>query len=160
MTKVWTVLLVAPLLPLAACSGAEPERDGMPAESTIAQPEAAQASPASQQLNAPATTAADAIPAAMYGFYDADRVMCSDMHSPTRLAISSSGVEFYESMARVQNVDIVSKTAITATFAFSGEGSNWTRKMELSLHNDGDTLRRQDLTEGAQETVFTYKRCA
>ena len=140
-------------LALAACSPepAAESDDNSPAVAATAEP-AAQIAPAVQP-------GGPAIPSAMFGVFDEDGVACSNSFSETRLAIDAAGLRFYESRAQLTAVDSSDPNSLTGTFTFEGEGSSWTRKMTLSLYNDGAALRREDIVEGSNDTIHIYTRC-
>ncbi len=68
--------------------------------------------------------------------------------------MSADGLRFYESRAiPVRNVES-SGDSISADFAFTGEGQNWTKYQALAL--DEARLVR---TESSPMASFTYARC-
>lgn len=72
------------------------------------------------------------------------------------LTIGSEILRFYESVAEPLTLETMGRTAISGSFAFSGEGMEWTREMTLTLGPDGKTLVR---AENDPRASYTYTRC-
>ncbi len=76
------------------------------------------------------------------------------------LTIGSEILRFYESVAEPVTLDRTDDRAISGSFAFSGEGMEWTRAMTLTLGTDGETLVRTEAeTEAGPQGSYTYTRC-
>lgn len=146
------------LLVLAACGSEVPESDqpeGDPAGPVASaddggiEPDAAQAEQAS-------------IPQALRGRWGVAASDCEPGGADAEglLVIDADSLEFYESVATLEDIDDRDETRIHAGFAFTGEGMDWDREMELVTTDDGATLIRREHGEGAAPEAFRYVRCA
>lgn len=75
------------------------------------------------------------------------------------LIVSATTLTFYESRGTLKAIAERSDTRIRATFAFSGEGMNWTRDELLDVQNGGKALIRREYGEDAAPGPFKYARC-
>jgi hypothetical protein len=73
------------------------------------------------------------------------------------LRVSATTLTFYESVGRLGTIEERTDTSIRADYAFTGEGMEWTREIELAV--SGNTLIRRDRAEDTQGS-FTYTKCA
>ncbi len=73
------------------------------------------------------------------------------------MTIGSEILRFYESVAEPLTLEQAGSDAIKGSFAFSGEGMEWTKDMTLTLRANGETLVR---TEAEPQGSYTYTRCA
>lgn len=111
---------------------------------------------------APATQPGGAvIPAALQGRWGLVPADCTSTRGDAKglLVIGPDTLRFYESTARAGAVSEESATRIRANFAFSGEGSVWTREMVLETGPGGSTLTRRDFGGDAGPNPLTYTRC-
>ena len=121
----------------------------------------AASAPAAPANSASPRTEAQAIPAALRGRWGLDPADCRPGQADAEglLAVGAQGLEFYESVAALEEVDERSATVLRARFAFSGEGMEWQRDLTLSLEGDGGTLVRREHGEDASPGAFRYTRC-
>jgi hypothetical protein len=121
-----------------------------------------------QSPNLPEAPAADAaamaakvIPQALRGRWGLVPADCTSTKGDAKglLEIDATTLRFYESRGTLGDIAQRSDSAITAAFAFAGEGQTWSRDMTLSLGNDGKTLIRRESGEGAAEGPLEYARC-
>lgn len=168
--------LLALAFTLAACGGDDPVtekadntaglpsidnvaggRDGVPSADGAA-PNGATSSPnARGSSNFPSNPSpAAAIPAALHGRWGMTPADCTTTRGDAKglLVVSADGMRFYESRATpVRNVERTN-ASISADFAFTGEGQEWTKFQTLTLEDD--KLMR---TESSPMASFTYVRC-
>jgi hypothetical protein len=151
---------VAAILVLAACTDRrEPAEDEQAGPTVLSEEAAASASSPSTE---PGPREAQAgIPAALQGRWGLAPGGCSKQSAGAEglLEVSADKLEFYESVAQLEEVKERDATAIRATFAFSGEGEQWTRDMALTARNDGRTLIRRDYGPDAMPEPIEYQRC-
>jgi hypothetical protein len=148
-------------LSLGACSGksdepvAEGSSEAAPLESTSAPEIAATAEPTQ-------AVADDAIPPLLRGRWGLVAADCTSTAGDAKglLTIGAKQLKFYESVARLGAIKSVSADAVTAGFAFSGEGQSWTLQVALSTPDGGETLVRKDTGPDAAPQPLTYKKCA
>lgn len=74
------------------------------------------------------------------------------------LTITDNTLRFYESVGKLGTIQSRGDKAIRAEFAFTGEGMNWTRDVELSVA--GDKLTRTERGSDQPGGPFTYTKCA
>jgi hypothetical protein len=75
------------------------------------------------------------------------------------LIIDDKRLTFYEAVASLGTIKSASANAITADFAFSGEGQSWNLDVALSSPDGGRTLVRKDTGPDAAPGTLTYKKC-
>ena len=73
------------------------------------------------------------------------------------IIVDNDSINFFESQATLTKVTGNFPENFTGTFAFTGEGENWTNSQNLKLTGSSNTLLRKQ-SDIAQP--FTYKRCA
>ena len=151
------VLLASPVLLLAACAEpADPPTPERDEADTIAQPEG-------EDTTAPsAMTPSDTIPAAMHGRWGLVAADCTSTRGDAKglIEVSEKEIRFYESVGRVDTASATGDAGFRASFAFTGEGMEWTRDMQLSLSDDGNTLTRSEFGEDALAEPLIYTKCA
>jgi hypothetical protein len=76
------------------------------------------------------------------------------------VTIDATSLKFYESRAKLGAIKDVDDDGIEATFAFTGEGQNWTLDVELDVEDQGKTLIRKETGQEASPTPLKYTRCA
>ncbi len=147
-------LIPVTLLLLAACGGADDP--ALPADDETPAPMAG-------ANGTPLAEATDASPAGLpeplrgrWGLVAAD---CEPGRADAKglLIVTSDKLEFYESVGTLGDVTERLPERVRATFAFTGEGMNWTR--DLLLEVQGDTLVRQEFGADAAPAPFRYTRC-
>ena len=150
------------LLLLAACDsgGEEKAADMSPVAETTPSPAAETVAPPPQ--TAPTATNDRAIPAAIRGRWAIESADCAKRPGTdlTVLTIDAANLRFHESNGELARVREVDSRRIVADYRFSGEGEEWDRRMQLELADDGRTLVRHDLDEGADAPPMRYSRCA
>lgn len=104
---------------------------------------------------APAAT----IPAAFHGQWGMTPEDCSSTRGDAKglIVVDATNIKFYESRGTLTKVTGNFPENFTGTFAFTGEGMNWTNSQNLKLTGSSNTLVRKQ-SDVAQP--FTYKRCA
>ncbi|MDG5487620.1 hypothetical protein NYR55_03140 [Sphingomonas sp. BGYR3] len=119
-------LLIALILPLAACDG------GTPAADNGVDPAANEATPAP-----PAAAAlSPQIPDAFQGMWDSDARACAQDVSEMRLTVAADGLRFYESVAKVDAVGRPDPRRIEVDAAVEAEGMTQGRHFTLELRGD------------------------
>lgn len=155
-------LLAGCTLAVAGCSGGSEPPDGQTSETAPAG--AAAPGPAAVPGGETATGAAfsaAAIPAALRGRWGLVEGDCTSTHGDAKglLEVGANELTFYESSARLGKVAAAGTDRIRATFAFSGEGQEWTQDVELRAWDGGAKLIRQDRGPDALAGPLTYLRC-
>lgn len=142
------LLVAGAALALAGCSS---EKTEAPADGETASPAVA---------TSPAVTA-QAIPQIVQGRWGMVPEDCTPDRGDEKglLVIGPDTLQFYESHAKLGTIAEQSETRIRATFAFSGEGMEWTRDMVLDAQDGGKTLIRRDYGADAEPGPFKYSRC-
>lgn len=99
------------------------------------------------------------IPAAFHGRWGMVPGDCTSTRGDAKglITVNGDGIKFYESQAKLTKVTLSAPENFTGTFAFSGEGQNWTNSQNLKLTGSSNTLVRSE-TDVLQS--YTYKRCA
>jgi hypothetical protein len=142
--------LAALSLALAACEKAETP--------TIAPSEAA----LSPSPIATGTSPATEIPLAIRGRWGLVPADCTSTNGDNKglVTIDATSLKFYESRATLGAVKNADDGSIAATYAFTGEGQNWTLEVELDVADGGKTLIRKETGQDASPEPLTYTRCA
>lgn len=142
------------LLLIAACSEADDPAGESPAI-------VKDSSESEQVLQAPEQAGSAAIPGALQGKWALTRSDCNPAATGAQglLTVSSDTVRFYESIGKVGPVKQADADSIRAEFAFSGEGQTWTRDMELSLSENGNSLMRSEFGKDSPAKPLTYTKC-
>ena len=166
-----TLLAVAPLILLAACDpGSEQPSGGndmasVPIETRSGDNGAADAQRSddgpTSMPNGPmeGTFPGTLIPRSFHGRWGMVAADCGPDKAAAKglLTIGSEILRFYESVGEPVTLEQTGPGRIEGSFAFSGEGMEWTKQMTLTLGSDGDTLVR---TESDPDGSFTYTRCS
>ena len=105
------------------------------------------------------TAGALLIPAAFRGRWGMVPDDCTSTRGDAKglIIVDEDGIKFFESQATLTKVTGNFPENFTGTFAFTGEGENWTNSQNLKLTGSSNTLLRKQ-SDIAQP--FTYKRCA
>jgi hypothetical protein len=106
-----------------------------------------------------ATAGAAVIPAAFRGRWGMVPDDCTSTRGDAKglIIVDESSIKFFESQALLTKATEDFPENFTGTFAFTGEGENWTNSQNLKLTGSSNTLVRKQ-SDIAQP--FTYKRCA
>lgn len=143
------------VLALAGCSG---EKTDVPAEGEAASPAIATPPPP-----APAETeaAGQMIARAVQGRWGLVPADCTTTRGDEKglLVIGPDSLKFYESHAKLLAITERSDTRTRATFAFTGEGMEWTLDVVLDVQDGGKTLIRRDYGPDAMPGPLKYTRC-
>ncbi|MBY6216913.1 hypothetical protein [Qipengyuania aquimaris] len=101
------------------------------------------------------------IPRGLHGRWGLVPADCTSTRGDAKglIDIDAEGIKFYESRAVVDEVEAKEATMIKASFAFSGEGQEWTRDMEWRLSDDGMQLTRSETGDEAIPDPLTYTKC-
>lgn len=151
-------ILVLAALAVAACS---------PQPVAQAPSEAAQesrATKAPQQASPPPTGPGIpefGIPVNIQGRWGLVPADCTSTRGDAKglLNVSATTLGFYESRGTLTRIVERSDNRLRASFAFSGEGSTWTRDETIDVQDGGKTLVRREHGEGAMPGPFEYTRC-
>ncbi len=149
-------LLGALAVALAACSQQPTSAPSDNASAQIAS-ETAAPSPAGSVTSASAKD----IPAAARGRWGLVAADCTSTRGDAKglLTIDATSLKFYESVGKLSAVRERSDMRLRATFAFSGEGMDWTRDELLDIQDGGTTLIRREYGVDALPGPFKYTRC-
>lgn len=143
-------------LALAACSSekAQPPAEGEGATQAVASP------PASEPAVSPAQ-GSQSIPQEVQGRWGMVPADCTTTRGDDKglLTIGPETLKFYESQGKLGQIAERSDNRIRATFAFTGEGMEWTHDVVLDVKDGGKTLTRQNFGPDAEPGSYTYKRC-
>lgn len=142
-------------LALGACSK-EPQDQPTPAvEATTVAP-VATATPTSVASDNP-----KGIPSAVQGRWALVDADCSSTMGDAKglLLIDGTSLKFYESRARIGKISTQGDRRLRASFAFAGEGQEWTQEVLLEASEDGKKLVRRDYGADAMPGALEYTRC-
>ncbi|MBB5684234.1 hypothetical protein [Sphingobium boeckii] len=109
---------------------------------------------ASDDSEAAPSSALETIPVAFQGRWAVDRARCGDGQE-LGLTVTPTLLRFYESEAKVKQIQAAGPRAITVTSDFSGEGQSWEDSQRLSLSADG-----QMLTIAVKKTATRRVKCS
>ena len=109
--------------------------------------------------NSNTTASGLAIPAAFRGRWGMVPKDCTSTRGDAKglVEIDASTMKFFESRGTLTRVTLNEPGNFTGTFAFTGEGQNWTNAQNLQLAGSGDRLVR---SEADVSQSFTYQRCS
>jgi hypothetical protein len=115
----------------------------------------------STSLSAIDPAAPQAIPAALRGRWGLVPDDCTSTRGDAKglLTIGPDTLTFYESRAKLGQIEEIDDSRIRASFDFSGEGMIWTRDAVLGLKDGGKTLVRREYGEDATPGPLRYTRC-
>lgn len=154
-------LLLALSVNLAACGDAgDEEATPEPAEMPRpVEPDGGIGDGATPPPPPPGTDRTAAIPAEMQGRWGLKPADCRSEAAEGLLTVAPDRLTFYESVGELGDVTARTDNRIRATYAFTGEGMNWTRDVSLTLEDDGRTLVRRERGSEASPGAFIYTRC-
>jgi hypothetical protein len=100
------------------------------------------------------------IPVALHGRWGISLEDCAagGARGDGLLEISSTGLRFHESLARVARVAESAPNLIIADFDYQGEGERWSNREMLELR-DSTTLVRRDAGGTPRAEAFLYRKC-
>ncbi|MBJ7439740.1 MAG: hypothetical protein JHD35_12045 [Sphingopyxis sp.] len=170
------LMLPATLLLLAACSGSEDKSESEDTAAIAPLQKAERPVSADTTIDADTAQAADEppakpdvgtvtdgkmIPTAIRGRWALDARDCPKRPGTdlTALVIDAANLRFHESHGELARVRESDERRIVADYRFSGEGMEWSRRMQLDLVDGGKTLVRRDEGEGAAAGPMRYTRC-
>ena len=146
--KLWALM---PFVLMAGCSPpSDTEETATPTPSPAATPPPA----------ASAAPPAAVIPSELQGRWGLVAADCDPARDDAKglMEVAANTLTFYESRARLGAVRAAGPDRIRATFAFSGEGQEWTSDVELRSWERGAKLIREDRGPDAAGPL-TYMRC-
>ncbi|MCJ2181557.1 hypothetical protein MTR62_02360 [Novosphingobium sp. 1949] len=112
---------------------------------------------------APDTELADthSIPPLLRGRWGLVAADCTSQRGDAKglMTVGPSRLQFYESVADLGRIESIAADAVTAAFAFEGEGQNWTLDVTLATRDAGKTLVRTDRGADAAPGPLTYTKC-
>jgi hypothetical protein len=154
---------IAFALALAACSGGEPD----PQKTANPDPElvapAATLTPTPSPTLQPSTgPAVTEIPASLRGRWGLVPADCTSTRGDAKglLTIGGSELRFYESVGTLTNATSPTAESLRGTFAFKGEGMEWTRDVSLVASNGAKSLDFSDSGNDSPPTRRTYTKCS
>lgn len=151
-------LVCACAVPLSACS----DRSDQSAE---------QPTPDAELVNSPAAVAKPTptlaegmgyeIPPALRGRFGLVPADCTSDRDDEKglVTIGEKDMRFYESVAVLNDWKSVSGAQLHGTFAYSGEGMEWTRDVSLETRDGGKTLVMEEFGDDAPKGPRSYTRC-
>ena len=159
-------LFLLPMTALAACtSEPEPGSTGGAEATAIADPIApTDAMPAEEPTVAASEIAGEpiaaAFPAALRGRWGLAPADCEAGRTDNKglMTVGERTIRFYESLATLGAVEERSPTRLRATFAYEGEGMQWTRDLVLDAQGPNLMVLRE-FGEGAPPAPRTYRKC-
>lgn len=109
----------------------------------------------------PGADAAGGIPTALHGRWGLVAADCTSTRGDAKglIEVNGEAVTFYESRATLGDVAERDGDSIRATFAFTGEGMEWTRDMALEAADGGEALIRTEYGEDAMPEPLRYIAC-
>jgi len=157
------ILTAVLALPIAGCSDRTNNQDAS------ATPDAELVSPAA---TVPATTVAagpaptegmgQEIPTVMRGRFGLVPADCTSTRGDAKglVAIDAQTMRFYESVATLKSVKPASAVQLRGSFAYTGEGMEWSREVSLESRDGGKMLIMEEFGDDAPPGPRTYTRCA
>ena len=146
-------------LALAACDGGAADDTAPPAADTPEAPApVASSSAASPSGEAEAVTT---IPAAMQGRWGLTEADCdpNEVANKGLMTVDGTTLTFYESVGEIGEATLTGGNALRGTFAYEGEGMQWSRDLTLTLSGT-DTLALEEFGDDDVPGARTYTRCA
>lgn len=149
MIRPLLLISVAGALALAGCSG---EKSKDPAGEESFSP--AVATPLASET-------AQSIPQAAQGRWGLVPADCTTKLGDEKglLTIGPDSLKFYESQGKLGTIAERSDNRLRASFAFTGEGMEWTHDVVLDVQDGGKTLIRRNYGPDAEPGPYKYTRC-
>lgn len=160
-----TTFATCAAMALAACGSSS---DDSAAQDGPAAPVAADSIPASTEPAdtspipaSPDTAVVAAIPAAMQGRWGMVPADCTSTRGDAKglITVSAKDIRFYESVGTLGTISQGDANHIRANFAFTGEGMEWTREMDMAIEDGGEVLIRQEFGQDAIPGPQRYTKC-
>jgi len=161
--------LAACTILLAACSGAKSPETGASdgAEASAAPdpvaPEAAMPAeePTVATSDEPMAQAGE-IPVMLRGRWGLVAADCTSTRGDAKglITVGANSIRFYESVAGLRVADDAAPRRLRGTFAYQGEGMEWTRDLTMVVEDSGKKLAIQEFGEEAPSGVRRYTRCS
>lgn len=111
----------------------------------------------------PLPTAILAIPEEMQGRWALVPADCTSTRGDAKglIEVGEDSVQFYESKGTLDTIAEGEREPGTfrATYAFTGEGQEWSRDMQLAISDDGTEMVRSEFGEDALAEPLTYTKC-
>lgn len=154
-------LLVASTMCLALSACGKGDKAAPEASASPAQDQATAVSGVTPEAVALADVDGKSIPEGMRGRFGLVAADCTTTKGDDKglLTVGANDLKFYESVAKLGKVAEGSPTHLKASFAYSGEGMEWTREVTLDLENGGKTLIMHESGEDAVPGPRSYTRC-
>lgn len=153
---------LAVTLALSACSGesTDPAASGTPDPELLA-PEAMLTPSPSPSPSATTAAQVTDIPTALRGRWALVPADCTSTRGDAKglLTIGARDLKFYESVGKLKTATSGGAGALSGTFAYTGEGMEWTREVSLAASADGQSLAFSDSGSDAPATRQTYAKC-
>ncbi len=149
------------MLALAGCSRSSKDQPEPSPTANAPVEDIASDMPSPEPSSTQAAVPQDAIPPALLGRWGLVKADCTSQAGDAKglLTVSSTRLQFYESVADLTHVTIAKADAFTGDFNFSGEGQSW--KLQVALHtpDGGLTMIRKDTGPDAMPQALTYSKC-
>lgn len=154
------------ILAIAACSGESPDaaatNSGQATTTEAGNPDAKVSgvtpAPSPMITQAPA---ASTIPAGLRGRWGLVPADCTSTRGDAKglMIVDASTLRFYESVGTMQRGTSEGPLSLDGSFAFTGEGMNWSREVSLVSHDGGNSLDFKDSGADSAPSSRTYTRC-
>lgn len=128
--------------------------DAMPAEEPTADPDA--------NPSALPGESAGAIPLAVQGRWGLVPADCTSTRGDAKglMEVRDRTIRFYESLATLGAAKETAPTRIRATFAYEGEGMQWSRELTMAVQDGGKALVLRESGDDAPPGARRYMRCS
>lgn len=111
----------------------------------------------------PLPAAVLAIPEEMQGRWGLVPADCTSTRGDAKglIEVTGESIRFYESTGTLDTLAEGEREPGTfrATYAFTGEGQEWSRDMQLAVSDDGSALTRTEYGEDALAEPLVYTKC-
>ena len=133
MTRHILPTLLASLALLSACQEMTPKQDG---------------------------TMPKTLPEGMVGRWGLTKADCDASRDDNKglMVVQPDSLKFYESQAKLAEIDSATDRVVRATWNFTGEGQKWQRDIVLTLSSTGIYLSRQDISQSGMKPL-NYRQC-
>ena len=109
----------------------------------------------------PEEVALEVLPEEMRGRWGLTDADCARGAAESKglMVVTARHLTFYDSRATLREVEHLGPETVNAEFAFTGAGTTWSQDVSLTLGDDQDTLRRQEVGPDAESVDLIYRRC-